>query len=187
VRNGSDRIHQLIQNLRSYTHVRTRARELADVISTMDATLALVEPLTKQQGIQIVREYQDVPRVWSWRGELGQVFLNLALNSCQAMPAGGTITVRTRRASAGGIEIMLSDTGPGVPAEHRDAIFDPFFTTRLNEGTGLGLFVSSQIVQDHDGELRLMETEGGATFAVWLPAAPVDAKSVTESASKTDA
>jgi two-component system, NtrC family, sensor kinase len=161
-----------VQNLRAYTHVRTRARELADVEATLDATLALVEPLTKQQGIEIVRDYQNVPAVWSWRGELGQVFLNLALNSCQAMPAGGTITVRTRRAATGGIEIEMSDTGPGVPAENRESIFDPFFTTRLNEGTGLGLFVSQQIIQDHDGELRLVDRAGGACFAVWLPQAP---------------
>ncbi len=174
VRNGSDRIHQLVQNLRAYTHVRTRARELADVVPTLDATLALIEPLTKQQGIEIVRDYQPVPAVWSWRGELAQVFLNLALNSCQAMPTGGTITVRTRPAAGGGIAIEMSDTGPGVPPEHREAIFDPFFTTRMNEGTGLGLYVSSQIIHDHDGELRLVDGLSGATFAVWLPEAPAE-------------
>lgn len=97
------------------------------------------------------------------------MFLNLALNSCQAMPSGGTITVRTRRAEGGGIEIEISDTGPGVPPEHRESIFDPFFTTRVQEGTGLGLFVSQQIVHDHDGELRLLDRQGGAAFAVWLP------------------
>jgi two-component system, NtrC family, sensor kinase len=169
VRNGSDRIHQLVQNLRAYTHVRTRSRELTDVAETLDGTVALIEPLTKQQGIEIARDYQPVPKVWSWRGELGQVFLNLALNSCQAMPAGGTITIHTRRAPTGGIEIEVSDTGAGVPAEHRESIFDPFFTTRLNEGTGLGLFVSQQIIQDHDGELRLVAGGPGASFVVWLP------------------
>jgi signal transduction histidine kinase len=174
VRNGSDRIHQLIDNLRSYTHSGTHAPELADLASTLDGAFSLVEPLTKRQGIEIVRDYQKVPPVWSRPGELGQVFLNLVLNSCQAMPTGGTITVRTRRASAGGIEIEMSDTGPGIPAEHRDAIFDPFFTTRLAEGTGLGLSVSLRIIQDHDGEIRLIDRQGGATFVVSLPQAVPD-------------
>ena len=69
VRNGSNRIHQLIDNLRSYTHAGTHAPELADLTSTLDGAFSLVEPLTKRQGIQIVRDYQKVPPVWSRPGQ----------------------------------------------------------------------------------------------------------------------
>jgi signal transduction histidine kinase len=68
------------------------------------------------------------------------------------------------------VEVVVSDNGPGIPVEHRDAVFDPFFTTRQGEGTGLGLSVSFRIIEHHDGDLRLMEGSQGAVFAVGLPA-----------------
>jgi len=169
VRDGSDRIHRLIENLRAYTGVRGRARQPLDVRETLESTLLLIEPLTTQQRVRVVRDFAaTVPLVRSPPGELGQVFLNLMLNSCQAMPDGGTLTLVVR-ATEERIDVVVQDTGQGVPAEHREAIFDPFFTTRLSEGTGLGLSLSARIVADHGGELRLLSEAPGASFQVSLP------------------
>ena len=110
------------------------------------------------------------------------MFLNLVLNSCQAMPTGGTITVRTRRASAGGNRNRNVRHGTWNSSQRRNTMFDPFFTTRLAEGTGLGLSVSLRIIQDHDGEIRLIDRQGGATFVVSLPqAVPDDARDMPTS------
>jgi signal transduction histidine kinase len=184
VRDGSSRIHQLIENLRAYTRVRSRAPEPVDLVKVLEATIGLIEPLTKQQDITVVRDFEALPAVRSWQGELGQVFLNLLLNSCQAMPEGGTITL-TARQRGGRVEVVVKDTGPGIAPAHREAVFDPFFTTRMAEGTGLGLSISARIVEDHQGELTLLEGGGGevqeadageaqgrrpgATFLVSLP------------------
>jgi signal transduction histidine kinase len=72
------------------------------------------------------------------------------------------------RADASQVTLHITDTGPGVAPEHRESIFNPFFTTR-DEGTGLGLAISHELVRRHDGELRLGDGGGGATFVVTLP------------------
>jgi len=169
VRNGSERIHHLIDNLRAYFRVRTFEKRPVDLGDVLRSTLSLVRTLMKTQNITAVCDFQPVPQVLSRTGELSQVFLNLILNSCQAMPTGGVITLQTRLADPQRVEVVVSDTGPGIAAEHRDAVFDPFFTTRQGEGTGLGLSVSLRIIEDHDGDLKLMDRTGGAVFVVGLP------------------
>lgn len=113
------------------------------------------------------------------RGQLEQVVLNLILNARDAMPEGGTLSIRCANV-AGEIRkpdrvmLVVSDTGPGVPAEHRDRIFDLFFTTKApGRGTGLGLAMCQTIIEQMGGSIELLEKEGetGASFAVMLPRA----------------
>jgi len=185
VQNGSERIHRIIDQLRAHMRVRPIAREAVDPIETLEATLALIGGTAERQRISIVRDFHVVPPVVSWRGDLGQVFLNLLLNSCQAMPQGGVITVRVR-SSGQRVEIVFSDTGPGISQEHREAIFDPFFTTRLSEGTGLGLSLSLRMIEDHGGELRLLESEQGAAFMVTLPHVPAKRREMADGVTAGD-
>jgi signal transduction histidine kinase len=119
--------------------------------------------------VEIELELEPLPEVSARGGELGQVVMNLLLNSSQAMPAGGHVRIIARETTSS-IEVRVEDDGPGVPADIRDAIFDPFFTTRPpNEGTGLGLSICHQIIHRHGGDLRLEPGGPGATFVISLP------------------
>jgi len=93
------------------------------------------------------------------------------MNACEAMPTGGTLTIRTA-AKDGRVLVTLTDTGAGIKKEHFDRVFEPFFTTKpVGKGTGLGLSVSYGILQQHGGVIELQSEEGkGATFTIVLPA-----------------
>ena len=104
---------------------------------------------------------------------LSQVLLNLVQNAVQAMPTGGQVTIETRRTHARTgqpvAEVVVRDTGPGIPAEILKKLFIPFFTTKKN-GTGLGLPISQRIIKAHGGDLDVQSVEDlGATFLIRLP------------------
>jgi signal transduction histidine kinase len=99
---------------------------------------------------------------------LRQAFLNLALNACQAMPAGGQLWIRASTLSGRRVEVQFEDTGIGIKREHLERIFDLYFTTR-DKGSGIGLSMVYRIVQMHDGEIEVESTEGrGTTFRIVL-------------------
>ncbi len=104
-------------------------------------------------------------------GQIGQVWMNLAVNATDAMPHGGTLTVRSGRRADADVWFSVSDTGHGIPDDIRDHIFEPFFTTKGDRrGTGLGLAVVHGIVTQHGGEVEVSSTVGqGTTFRVLLP------------------
>lgn len=106
--------------------------------------------------------------------QLKQVFLNLVLNACEAMPNGGCLNVRAERSSAekNAVQICLSDTGIGIPAEMLPQIFNPFFTTKIH-GTGLGLAIVNRILLNHNGGIKAANTDSGALFTVTLPLAEI--------------
>lgn len=123
----------------------------------------------------------DLPRdllpVEADEGQLGQVLQNMVLNADQAMPLGGSITIRGRNvpAEAGGagasVEITITDQGTGIPPEHLPRIFDPYFTTK-EKGSGLGLATSYSIIRNHGGDIRVASDLGkGSAFTIRLPAA----------------
>jgi signal transduction histidine kinase len=102
---------------------------------------------------------------------LRQAFLNLALNSCQAMPNGGTLTIRAESARGRFVIISVEDTGVGIKPESLPRIFDLYFTTR-EKGSGIGLSMVYRTIQMHDGEIEVQSTPGkGTTFRVLLPQA----------------
>jgi signal transduction histidine kinase len=105
-------------------------------------------------------------------GQINQVLLNLLMNAIQAVGEGATITVRTRSLpETGEVRLDVSDDGPGIPEAIRGKIFDPFFTTKpQGVGTGLGLWITYNVIREHHGRIDLETEPGkGTTFAVTIP------------------
>lgn len=115
-----------------------------------------------------------LPDIFGDASKLQQVFMNLFTNAAQAMPGGGTLTVKARKSDDGGkVIVNVTDTGIGIPTEVMPRIFDPFFTTKAEgEGTGLGLSVTYGIIKEHNGEIDVKSEVGkGTTFTITLPVA----------------
>ena len=133
--------------------------------------LAFFAPRWGRKRITVVQEISDrLPVLRADAAQLRQVFVNLLLNAVQAMPEGGTLTVRVGQAAAG-LRLQVVDTGSGMSEEVRRRAFDPFFTTKdVNEGTGLGLAVVHGIVAGHGGHIEIESAPGaGSTFTVEIP------------------
>ncbi|HET7747677.1 MAG TPA: ATP-binding protein, partial [Vicinamibacteria bacterium] len=129
------------------------------------------------QGVAVASELAStLPAVRGSHDHLQQVLLNLLTNARDAMPEGGTITLRTL-ATDGEAVVEVRDTGPGLSAEVEERLFEPFFTTKaVGQGTGLGLSVSHGIVSAHGGHMEATNAPGGgALFRVALPVAPTGA------------
>jgi two-component system, NtrC family, sensor kinase len=168
VQGGNARIRSVVESLRAYMRSSAVEPEPVDVMEAVRSTLRLMESKLSAQRVEVTLRGEEIPRVRGRMGELCQVFMNLLLNAAQAMPEGGEITV-TGRSAGERVEVVIADTGPGIPPERRSAVFDPFFTTRGDEGgTGLGLAICHEIVRRLGGELTLDESEVGATFVVRL-------------------
>jgi len=169
-RHGS-RIAETIRGLLAFARRTEFEFAPTDVNGVIGEAVALVESLFARQGIrvQLVLD-RSLPRVRASAQHLQQVFLNLVNNAHDAMPDGGTITVRTYR---GGSRLVaeVRDTGRGIPPEIQPRVFEPFFTTKdVGKGTGLGLAVSYGIVRAHGGDLTVESRQGdGAVFRVVLP------------------
>jgi PAS domain S-box-containing protein len=176
---GSERIKRIVADLRTYARDESREHEPTDVRESLESAIKMAKNELRHRAT-LVRDFSEVPHVMGDESLLGQVFLNLLINAAQAVPVGDagedSITVRVRHED-GRVLVSVSDTGQGIDPDHREHIFDPFYTTKsFEEGTGLGLAVCKNIVEDLDGEIRVDSTPGeGATFTVDLPACEVPA------------
>lgn len=145
--------------------------EEVDLAETLGEAVRLVSFDRRARNADIVFECPPtLPRTYAVRGQLQQVFLNLALNGLDAMSDGGTLTIEAR-ARRGDIVVRVQDTGDGIDAVAGRRVFEPFFTTKQpGQGTGLGLAVSYGIVQKHGGTIEFSSTVGqGTEFTVELP------------------
>ncbi|OGW59440.1 MAG: hypothetical protein A2V83_05680 [Nitrospirae bacterium RBG_16_64_22] len=168
-----DRIARFVAQLLDAHRPDGSRLELTSVNKTVTDLLALMEPQLRQQGIQIRRELDpDLPRLLLHPDRMKQVLLNLMANAEHAMPDGGVMTIRSRREETD-VFVEVSDTGKGISPERAPQIFDRYFTTR-EDGTGLGLPISREIVQGYGGDISVRSGEGtGATFIVRLPLSPL--------------
>jgi signal transduction histidine kinase len=169
-----DRISSLINELLEFARPSDPKLELEDVNSILDGMVLLISTETKKKHVDIVKYYSnDLPLARMDREQIKQVFLNVLLNAVEATPENGRISVRTRSfIKPGGdpyLQIEFTDTGYGIPREHLEEIFNPFFTTK-DKGCGLGLSISSQIVQDHKGYITVeSELNKGSSFFINIP------------------
>jgi signal transduction histidine kinase len=112
----------------------------------------------------------NLPDVWLSRPRCSRLVSNLLRNAAQATGAGGNIEVTVQSAGSDSVELVVQDSGPGVPADLRERIFDPLFTTKTGQGTGLGLSICKTIVEGHGGALELAPSAGqGARFVARFP------------------
>jgi len=166
------RAAEIVRGLLDFARERPALKEPLDCNEVIRRTLRLLGNQKVFQQIAIVEDLaDDLPRVDGDMNQLQQVLLNLSLNACEAMPGGGTLSVRTS-ARDGRVWIEVTDTGCGIKEEHLESVFEPFFSTKpAGKGTGLGLSVSYGIVRQHGGSLEVDSVEGrGATFTLILPA-----------------
>jgi PAS domain S-box-containing protein len=173
-----NRIDGLVRRLRSLSSGSTVPLHPLSVIAPLEETLSLVSGELMRRRIKVIRDYRSpVPPIMGDHDQLKQVFVNLCLNSVEAMGEGGTLTVTVggqgKQASlTSELIIQIADTGPGIPAEHLAAIFDPFFTLK-DQGTGLGLAICRGIIDYHRGSIAATNSidSSGAIFTVKLPVA----------------
>jgi len=169
-----DRISSLITELLDFARPSDPKLEFEDINSILDGMILLASTETRKKQINIIKNYtSNLPPIKIDREQMKQVFLNILLNSIEATPERGGITVNTRSfVKPGGepyIQIEFTDTGRGIPAEHLEDIFNPFFTTK-DKGSGLGLSISHQIIQDHSGYIDVeSELNKGTSFFINLP------------------
>jgi two-component system NtrC family sensor kinase len=168
----TQRCSAIVRNMLDFARQREPVLKHMDVNACVDEALSLVRNQVTIQGITLARRLAEVPPVAADFGQLRQVFLNVLLNACEAMPAGGSLTVTSRFAADDRVvEVEVADTGPGIPAEILPKIFDPFFTTK-EKGTGLGLSVVYGVVERHGGKVQIRSEAGhGTAMVIRLPAA----------------
>ncbi|MCS6915783.1 MAG: ATP-binding protein [Myxococcales bacterium] len=144
---------------------------LCDLQAGLESALRLLAERLRQDRIEVVRDYRSGRQVLGRPRQLNQVLLNLIDNALRASPPGGRIFLGLEDLDEEHILVRVRDEGPGIPAEDQERIFDAFYTTRPpGEGTGLGLYLSRQIVDAHGGALRVISHAGqGAEFQVELP------------------
>jgi signal transduction histidine kinase len=143
----------------------------------IDRALTLVADKLRSQGVQAVKVLDESdPAAFGDRDELTQVFINLITNTADAMPKGGRLTLRTqvrRQSDIAYVSARVTDTGTGIPEEHREKIFESFFATKPEgKGTGLGLAVTLDILKNHKGTIEVDSELGqGMPMTVNLPLA----------------
>jgi PAS domain S-box-containing protein len=171
-RKETERVSHIIRQMLGFAR-RSGEVELVPVNHLIEETLILVEKKMRQARVEVVRDFDEqLPKVRARADQLRQVFLNLLLNAQQSMEKGGRITVRTsvyEQALQPTVSVQISDTGRGIAEADLARIFEPFFSTRA-KGTGLGLWVTQDIVRHHGGRIEATSEEGkGTTFNVILP------------------
>ncbi|MCK6459798.1 MAG: ATP-binding protein [Planctomycetes bacterium] len=168
---GTERVRKIVADLKTFSHPAERQPVHADLNEGLASTLNIVHNELKYKA-RVVTDFGAIPQVRCRPGEVNQVFMNLLVNACQAIPGQGEIRVTTR-ADGDSVVVSIADTGCGIPEEIRNRVFDPFFTTKpVGQGTGLGLTISYDIIRKHGGSITFETEMGkGTTFHVRLPVA----------------
>jgi signal transduction histidine kinase len=169
---GVERALAIVRDMREISRGGSIAIEPLDLVELL-RTVVRMAGTRRSPGVEVTERHAELPRIEANPGQLQQVFLNLVVNALQAVGARGRVEIESRE-ERGGVCVSIRDDGTGIRPEDRERLFVPFFTTKpAGEGTGLGLFLSYQIVQRHGGEIRVDSAPGaGATFEVWLPRRP---------------
>ncbi|MBD1883362.1 GAF domain-containing protein [Microcoleus vaginatus] len=190
---GTERIRQIVLSLRNFARHDEAEMKLVDIHEGIDSTLLILQSRLKSNGlvpgIEVIKDYGNLPKVECYPGQLNQVFMNIlanAIDSLENQPPPKTIKISTAvvdpdseagesgKSSGQVVVIRIQDSGPGLAEKAKCHLFDPFFTTKpVGKGTGLGLSISYQIVvEKHGGSLNCISKPGqGADFRIEIPVA----------------
>jgi len=166
-----DRIANIMQGLLNLARPSAPQRGPVVLADVLDTALSFLREKLRKRGIEVERDFEEIPVLAGDADKLQQLFLNLILNAVDATVQGGRLAVRVRRADPRHVEVLVEDDGIGIPADDLPHVFEPFFTSKqAGEGNGLGLVVAQGIAGDHGGRIEVASTEGeGTTFRVLLP------------------
>jgi two-component system NtrC family sensor kinase len=172
IRSGAERTAEIVQDLKTFSRGGSGELQETDIAAGIETTLNLIAPLLKNR-IAVQRNIPDnLPKLFCNAGHINQVFMNILTNAAQAIDGEGTIDVTIDTVSDGqAVRVTITDSGPGIRPDIMEKITDPFFTTKeVGDGTGLGLWITENIVRAHDGQLTWTSEPGkGASFTVVLP------------------
>ncbi|MEG3934868.1 MULTISPECIES: response regulator [unclassified Microcoleus] len=186
---GADRIGEIVHSLRNFSRLDEAELKAVDIHEGLESTLMILQHRLKDEAdqtiIKVVKEYEDLPKIECYAGQINQVFMNVLTNAIEALQSQKclandvddtspipTITICTKLLSDFQVGIYITDNGPGITEDIQQRIFEPFFTTKkVGQGKGLGLSISYTIVVDnHGGQLRCFSIpDQGATLAVEIP------------------
>lgn len=179
ISSGINNLNHIIENLLMFARDRDPSPVMTDIEKLLDDVTISLEPMLNTNNVLVTKDIDaDIRTLSCDKDLLKQVFLNIFINACQAMPSGGELRLATNRRdlldySSGQpkrfIQIRIADTGHGIPPETKARIFDPFYTTK-EKGTGLGLALVHKIVRAHGGFVGVDSTPGqGTIFTLMLP------------------
>jgi two-component system NtrC family sensor kinase len=187
MRVGTERIRQIVLSLKNFSRLDESEMKSVNLCEGIDSTLLILQHRLKSEKhvITVQKNYEDLPLVDCYAGQLNQVFMNLISNAIDALKqfnsqrdleaiqqTPGKITIDVQKLDEHQVLVKIADNGPGMSPEVRQKIFNPFFTTKpVGKGTGLGLSISHQIVvEKHRGQLECISTLGvGTTFLIKIP------------------
>jgi signal transduction histidine kinase len=166
---ATGRVAKIVFALKNYARYESIGEKVeANVIEGIEMVLTLYYHQFKR-GIEVIKDYEELPLIWCYPDELNQVWTNLIHNSIQAMNNQGILSI-TATHKDGLIQISIIDNGTGISPENRKKIFQPFFTTKpRGEGTGLGLSIVKKIIEKHQGKIEVDSLPGKTRFTVFLP------------------
>jgi len=174
IRISARRIENLVKSLRNFSRQSQGEMESVDLRNGLKDTLMILG--NRLKNINVNLDLPAIPLVNCYSGEINQVWTNIILNACDAMNGKGDLYVSCFSSSSGYVCVSIADTGPGVPDKHKAQIFDTNFTTKTEGGEfglGLGLSISKNIIEKHQGSITVGDgPQGGAIFMVCLPAMP---------------
>jgi len=189
---GTERIKNIVMDLKSFAHPGNKMQSGANINENIESTLRVVWNELKYKA-KVTKDLGDIPQINCFPQQLNQVFMNLLVNAAHAIEHQGEIHITTRIHKNNGdfsvieykdekdniikyqpkeyIQITISDTGKGIPEENLSKIFNPFFTTKdVGKGTGLGLHIVYDIIENHNGTIDVQSIVGeGTTFIIRLP------------------
>ena len=165
-----DKASRIVKALKTYLHASAKEEvETINLRDNMETVLTIYHNRLKQ-GIQVIKNYEEVPNILGHPDQLNQVWTNLIVNAVQAMDNKGILTIGLKTENDNVI-VSIKDTGKGIPMDIQDKIFEPFFTTKTSgEGSGLGLDIIKRILDEHSATIYFESNEGeGTTFFIKLP------------------